>query len=53
MWVLASGADVEHEWALHREWVVLGKPRQHHMGMPADTGLVVGTLWVRGMNQAL
>ena len=28
MWVLASRADVEHEWALHGERVVLGRPRQ-------------------------
>lgn len=53
MWVLASRADVEHEWALHGERVVLGRPRQHHGGVPADTGLVVGTPWMRGMNQVL
>ena len=59
MWVLASRADVEHEWALHGERVVLGRPRPQpragggRRGVPADTGLVVGTPWMRGMNQVL
>lgn len=52
---MASRADVEHEWALHGERVVLGRPRQQPrgVGVPADTGLVVGTPWMRGMSQVL